>query len=149
MLSMLCDAEVRIALHLLWLFSRDTETCGRHPHSLTPPCTQLHARHTPPYIPLPPLTANCQKRPMLIAFLWPQVAHANQYLGALQQQNIVLSLEDRQQLIWEAVEATAGLLGADLPRAVAQNLLDEVTNLVEAPTVVLGDFDPAFLSLPK
>ena len=67
----------------------------------------------------------------------------------MQQQNIVVPVQDRQQLIWEAVEATAGLLGAALPRAAAQDLLDEVTNLVEAPTVVLGDFDHAFLSLPK
>lgn len=78
-----------------------------------------------------------------------QVTNAGEYLGALQQHNIVVSIEDRQQLIWEAVEATAGLLEAALPRAAAQDLLDEVTNLVEAPTVVLGDFDPAFLSLPK
>lgn len=78
-----------------------------------------------------------------------QVTDASEYLGALQRQNIVVSIQDRQQLIWEAVEATAGLLGAALPRAAAQDLLDEVTNLVEAPTVVLGDFDPAFLSLPK
>ena len=78
-----------------------------------------------------------------------QVRHADQYLGALQQQNIVLSIEGRQQLIWEAVEATAGLVGGALPRSAAQELLEEVTNLVEAPTVVLGDFDPAFLSLPK
>lgn len=61
----------------------------------------------------------------------------------------MLPIEDRQQLIWEAVEATAGLVGAHLPKSAAQDLLNEVTNLVEAPTVVLGDFDPAFLSLPK
>ncbi|DBA71104.1 TPA: hypothetical protein ACH3X2_011520 [Trebouxia sp. C0005] len=78
-----------------------------------------------------------------------QVAHADEYQGALQQQNIVLSIEGRKQLIWEAVEATAGIVGGELSRAAAQELLDEVTNLVEAPTVVLGDFDPAFLSLPK
>ena len=75
--------------------------------------------------------------------------HADEYRGALQQQNIVLSIAERQQLIWEAVEATAGLVGGQLPKAAAQDLLEEVTNLVEAPTVVLGDFDPAFLSIPK
>ncbi len=78
-----------------------------------------------------------------------QVAHADEYQGALQQQNIVLSIEGRKQLIWEAVEATAGIVGGELSRDAAQELLEEVTNLVEAPTVVLGDFDPAFLSLPK
>ncbi|DBB00083.1 TPA: hypothetical protein ACH3X1_013938 [Trebouxia sp. C0004] len=78
-----------------------------------------------------------------------QVAHANEYRGVLQQQNIVLSIEGRKQLIWEAVETTAGIVGGELSQAAAQELLDEVTNLVEAPTVVLGGFDPDFLSLPK
>ena len=29
------------------------------------------------------------------------------------------------------------------------DLLEEVSNLVESPTVVLGSFDPAFLALPR
>ena len=78
-----------------------------------------------------------------------QVQHADEYRGALQQQNIVLSTAEMQQLTWEAVEAINSLVGGQLTRAAAQDLLEEVTNLVEAPTVVLGDFDPAFLSLPK
>ena len=78
-----------------------------------------------------------------------QVHHADEYQEALQQQNIVLSIADRQQLIWEGVEATAGLVGGQLTRPAVQELLEEVTNLVESPTVVLGEFDPAFLSLPK
>ena len=51
--------------------------------------------------------------------------HADEYIGALQKDNIVLPVNDRQQLIWEAVEATAGLVGGELPRAAAQELLDE------------------------
>lgn len=78
-----------------------------------------------------------------------QVQHADEYLGALQQDNITLSTAERQQLIWEGVEATAHIVGGELSPAAAADLLTEVTNLVEAPTLVLGDFDPAFLSLPE
>lgn len=105
----------------------------------TKPCSSPHTDCFPIRC-----SANAQLRLLSL-----QVAHSSHYLGALQRQNIVLSVEDRRQLIWEAVEAAAGLVGAHLPQAAAQELLEEVTNLVEAPTVVLGDFDPSFLSLPK
>lgn len=75
--------------------------------------------------------------------------HADDYLGVLQRDNISLSMKERQQLIWEGVEATAHIVGGHLPAAAAADLLQEVTNLVEAPTLVLGDFDSAFLSLPE
>lgn len=58
-------------------------------------------------------------------------------------------MTERRQLIWEGVKATAHIVGGELPPTAAADLLDEVTNLVEAPTLVLGDFDPAFLSLPE
>lgn len=40
---------------------------------------------------------------------------------------------------------TAGVV----PDGTRGDLLEEVTNLVESPTVVLGTFDPTFLSLPR
>jgi glycyl-tRNA synthetase beta subunit len=36
-----------------------------------------------------------------------------------------------------------------VPDSASGDLLDEVANLVESPTVVLGGFDPAFLALPR
>ena len=36
-----------------------------------------------------------------------------------------------------------------VPDSASGDLLAEVTNLVEAPTVVLGSFEPAFLALPR
>lgn len=36
-----------------------------------------------------------------------------------------------------------------VPDGTRHDLLEEVANLVEAPTVVLGSFDPAFLALPR
>jgi hypothetical protein len=43
------------------------------------------------------------------------------------------------------VLCTAGVV----PDGTRGDLLDEVANLVESPTVVLGGFDPAFLDLPR
>jgi hypothetical protein len=40
-------------------------------------------------------------------------------------------------------------VGGVIPESAAGNLLDEVTNLVESPTVIRGAFDPAFLELPE
>jgi glycyl-tRNA synthetase len=36
-----------------------------------------------------------------------------------------------------------------IPESSRGDLLDEVANLVESPTVVRGSFDPAFLKLPE
>ena len=36
-----------------------------------------------------------------------------------------------------------------IPDGTRHDLLQEVSNLVESPTVVLGGFDPAFLALPR
>ena len=36
-----------------------------------------------------------------------------------------------------------------IPDSTRHDLLQEVSNLVESPTVVLGSFDPAFLALPR
>ncbi len=45
--------------------------------------------------------------------------------------------------IWRALHAGV------VPDGARGELLDEVANLVESPTVVLGTFDPGFLSLPR
>lgn len=40
-------------------------------------------------------------------------------------------------------------VGGVIPESASGDLLDEVTNLVESPTVIRGSFDPAFLELPE
>lgn len=78
-----------------------------------------------------------------------QVASAADYLPVLQQGAISLGLEGRKQQIWQAVTAAAAGVGGVVPDGTRGDLLDEVSNLVESPTVVLGGFDPAFLALPR
>lgn len=40
-------------------------------------------------------------------------------------------------------------VGGIIPESASGDLLDEVANLVESPTVIRGSFDPAFLELPE
>ena len=54
---------------------------------------------------------------------------------------------DRQKMIWTALMAKAESLGGVIPENDA--LLDEVTALVEWPTVLAGHFDERFLRVPS
>jgi glycyl-tRNA synthetase len=40
-------------------------------------------------------------------------------------------------------------VGGVIPESASGDLLDEVSNLVESPSVIRGAFDPAFLELPE
>ena len=46
-------------------------------------------------------------------------------------------------------QAAAATVGGVVPLSSQNDLLEEVTFLVEAPTVVLGDFDAGYLELPR
>lgn len=78
-----------------------------------------------------------------------EVADAVHYLDTLHQQRIALGQAERSGAIWDAVSAAASSVGGHVPDSFQADLLEEVTNLVESPTVILGSFDPAFLSLPR
>ena len=74
------------------------------------------------------------------------VSDAAAYFAALKEQGIVLDPEDRKQIIASQVrrlmEENGGKADVD------EGLLEEVTQLVEAPTALVGRFDEAHLSLP-
>jgi glycyl-tRNA synthetase len=69
------------------------------------------------------------------------------YLDVLREAGIVLDQEERKALIVEQVTQAAGLVGGEA--IIDQGLLNEVANLVELPTAVMGGFDEEFLSLPR
>jgi len=75
------------------------------------------------------------------------VASSKDYQTAMEARGIVLSREQRRELIWEGVQKLAQEVGGTIPRDEA--LLDEVTNLVEQPTVLRGTFEKRFLDLPR
>ncbi|MBE3563024.1 MAG: glycine--tRNA ligase subunit beta [Hydrogenibacillus schlegelii] len=72
---------------------------------------------------------------------------ADAYAAALEKGFVLADVEARRARIVagiRAVEAAYGIRAADDP-----DLLDEVTSLVEYPTVFVGRFDPAYLELPE
>ncbi len=69
------------------------------------------------------------------------------YDAYLAGEGIILDPAARKALIWNQAQAIAAQLGGQLPEDDA--LLDEVNNLVERPTAILGTFDERYLqSLP-
>jgi glycyl-tRNA synthetase len=64
-------------------------------------------------------------------------------------ERITLDLDARRAAIWAGASAAAAEAGGAIPESARGDLLDEVANLVESPTVVRGAFDPAFLKLPE
>lgn len=76
--------------------------------------------------------------------------HADSYAQQLLSTGkVVASFSQRRQAIDEQLQARARELGATLGNDPAvEALLDEVTALVEHPTVYVGQFDKQFLSVP-
>ncbi|MBW8010336.1 MAG: glycine--tRNA ligase subunit beta [Chloroflexi bacterium] len=75
------------------------------------------------------------------------VKDAEDYASQLGAQGIILDVEARREKIWAQVTKLAAEAGGEVVEDEA--LLAEVTNLVEAPTALLGSFDKAHLELPR
>ncbi|WP_461209537.1 glycine--tRNA ligase subunit beta [Desulfocurvus sp. DL9XJH121] len=77
-----------------------------------------------------------------------EVADADAYMGVVRDKcRVILNREERRALI----RAEADKLAAQAGGRVVWNddLLDEVVGLEEWPVVILGDFDPSFLEVPR
>ena len=77
-----------------------------------------------------------------------EVAAASAYAAALEEAGITLPVGERESLIWRGACDAAAEVGGTVPESSRGGLLQEVTHLVEAPTVLRGGFDPKFLQLP-
>src|SRR5215213_7853760 len=75
------------------------------------------------------------------------VTAADQYFNIVREAGIVLEKEERKASIVEQVKQAAALMGGEA--IIEEGLLNEVTNLVEMPTAVMGGFDQESLSLPR
>jgi glycyl-tRNA synthetase len=76
-----------------------------------------------------------------------EVPSAGKYFDVIREAGIVLEGEERKALILEQVKGAAASVNGEA--LIDQSLLDEVTNLVEKPTAVLGSFNEEYLSLPR
>jgi len=70
-----------------------------------------------------------------------------EYMRVLEQQGILLDYNERRAVIREQVAQAAANAGGRVLED--DKLLDEVTNLVERPTALVGRFDAASLTLPR
>jgi glycyl-tRNA synthetase len=74
------------------------------------------------------------------------VSNPADYFSLMQEQGIILNSDLRRSRIQAQIDRLAVQVGGQV--AADAGLLAEVTNLVEAPTALRGDFDPAHLELP-
>ncbi|NEP16496.1 MAG: glycine--tRNA ligase subunit beta [Leptolyngbya sp. SIO4C1] len=74
------------------------------------------------------------------------LSQADDYVEALRSAYVEVDLAQRRDTILKQVEAAAQSVGG--AAIVSDELLAEVTNLVEWPTAVVGQFDETFLDIP-
>lgn len=120
--------------------------------SFSRPVRWLLALHGPCPVPasLGPLVAGSTTRLLRGAEQAEAVVpSAADYLEVLEAGNISLVCDARKEDIWAGVCAAAAGVGGAIPTSAKGDLLAEVSNLVESPTVVLGTFEERFLVLPR
>lgn len=69
------------------------------------------------------------------------------YFERMMAQGVILDFDERRAEIQAQAKTIAAQVGGVIPDDLA--LLDEVTNLVERPTALLGTFDQKYLKLPR
>jgi glycyl-tRNA synthetase beta chain len=75
------------------------------------------------------------------------ISQASDYVQCLHSAYVAVEPEERRGKIQHQVGEAAQKLGGNAP--MYSDLWEEVTNLVEWPTAVVGKFDPEFLTLPS
>jgi glycyl-tRNA synthetase len=75
-----------------------------------------------------------------------EIPDADGYFDAVAAAGIVVDREERRQLVAELVQQAAAAVDGTVPAE--PDLLDEVTDLVEAPQALLGAFEEKYLALP-
>lgn len=78
------------------------------------------------------------------------LAHADEYKAKLKTEGgVIASFTVRLSEIKRQLEECAAVLGADLRLSEREDLLTEVTALVENPTIYVGEFESEFLEVPQ
>jgi glycyl-tRNA synthetase len=76
-----------------------------------------------------------------------KIPSADKYFDVIREAGILLDKEERKASIVEQVNQAAALIGGQA--IIEEGLLNEVTNLIEMPTAVMGGFNEEFLALPR
>jgi glycyl-tRNA synthetase beta chain len=75
------------------------------------------------------------------------IAHADKYEETLKEAFVIVDPSKRRQIVESQVSARADELGGTAPQ-LKSDLLDEVVNLTEWPTALVGQFEDGYLKLP-
>jgi glycyl-tRNA synthetase beta chain len=76
------------------------------------------------------------------------IESAGDYKEALRKAHVVVDVAERRQIIRKALDAATRTVDGARWRE-DEELVDTVTHLTEWPTVILGDFEPEYLTLPE
>ena len=76
-----------------------------------------------------------------------EVPSVDEYMEVLKENFVILDQKERKDIIKYGSERLVKEKGGNLPKD--ENLLDEVTNIVEYPTPIIGRIKEEYLSLPK
>ncbi|MBT4921972.1 MAG: glycine--tRNA ligase subunit beta [Rickettsiales bacterium] len=76
-----------------------------------------------------------------------KVKNFAEYQDFLNKNQVVFDHQTRREIIWNSLQDKAKVAGLEL--VLDEDLLDEVTGLVEYPNVLMGEFAAGFLRLPK
>jgi glycyl-tRNA synthetase len=113
------------------------------------PIRWLIALHDSHIVPFRYANVDAQNSTRGLRFVEPPTIQVNtsaEYFAALKDQGIILDPQERRSIIAEQATELAASVGGAIPDDPA--LLDEVTNLVEQPTALLGHFEENYLKLP-
>jgi glycyl-tRNA synthetase len=77
-----------------------------------------------------------------------EVSSANSYAALLAQHGVVLDRDERRSRIVEGARRLARSVGGSVDLAAQAGLVEEITDLVESPSPVLGSFDERHRALP-
>jgi len=78
-----------------------------------------------------------------------KIAWAVAYQDELKKARVIPDPVARDQKIRQALDSAAASVGAGARWRQDKELVDTVVNITEWPSVILGDFDPEFLTLPE
>ncbi|TWP36206.1 glycine--tRNA ligase [Leekyejoonella antrihumi] len=77
------------------------------------------------------------------------VATAGELMGVLEAHGLVLDPAIRREQVVAAAQELAASVGGTVDLAAESELVDEITNLVEAPRGIIGAFDDRYLKVPE
>jgi glycyl-tRNA synthetase len=76
-----------------------------------------------------------------------KIPFANKYFDVIREAGILFDKEERKASIVKQVNQAAAVVGGEA--IIEDSLLNEVVNLIEMPTAVMGGFNEDFLALPR